>query len=336
MNELFETNDRVFLQWMKDQWGICFKQVRQEFDIQGSPARSLSRAVIETVSGRLFLLEKFPREKFIVRERVSRTIDHLNGQGLVQALGGQRTQQGEFLPFFKGNCFQISPFLDSTGLARPDWLGSAEIGKNMALFLIQMQSASRDLSGQISFTPFSIKSYILKLFADMRDHEPKMVDRYSPFSDFLGQNFMDVHDRLPQTFCHGDFHPLNVLWDQHRIRAVIDWEFAGLKPDCYDAANLLGCAGIEDPEGLAMPMVTTFLGKIRSAGIISPIGWQYFPEYILALRFAWLSEWLRKKDEQMLELEAAYMGVLIRHMEELRSIWDSLPPARERLAQCAN
>lgn len=307
---------------MKDQWGICFKQVRKEFDIQGSPERSLSRAVIETVSGELFLLEKFPREKFIARERVSRVIDHLNCQGLDQALGGQRTKKGEFLPFFKGDCFQISPFLDSTGLARPGWLGSAEIGKNMALFLIQMAGASRDLLGKITFSPFSIKAYILKLFADMRVHEPKMYDRYSPFLEFLGQNFMDAHDRLPQIFCHGDFHPLNVLWDQNRIRAVIDWEFTGLKPDCYDAANLLGCAGIENPEGLAMPMVTTFLGKIRFAGIISPIGWQYFPEYILALRFAWLSEWLRKKDGEMLELEAVFMGVLIRHMEELRSIWE--------------
>ncbi len=156
----------------------------------------------------------------------------------------------------------------------------------------------------------------------MKAHEPKMYDRYSPFLEFLEQEFMDAHHGLPQKFCHGDFHPLNVLWDQNRIRAVIDWEFTGLKPDCYDAANLVGCAGIENPEGLGMPMVTTFLRKIRKAGIISPIGWQYFPEYILALRFAWLSEWLRKKDREMLKLEAAYMGLLIQHMEELRSIWE--------------
>jgi homoserine kinase type II len=329
LNQLLEIDDRRFLQWLKEQWGICFKQVRQDFDLQGSPERSLSRAVIETVSGDLFLLEKFSSEKFIVRKRVSRTIDHLNRHGLDQALGGKRTRQGEFLPFFKGNCFQLSPFLDSTGLARPDWLGAAEIGNNMALFLIQMHRASRGLPDQLLLPSFSIKDYIFKLFAQMREHEPRMADRYSPFLDFLGTHFMGAHDRLPQIFCHGDFHPLNVLWDRYRIRAVIDWEFTGLKPDCYDAANLVGCAGIENPEGLGMPMVTTFLGKIRSAGIISPIGWQYFPEYVLALRFAWLSEWLRKKDSEMLALEAAFMGVLIRHMEELRSIWDCLPPPKK-------
>jgi homoserine kinase type II len=322
LNELFETYDPVFREWVNTQWGIEFKQVCQEFDIQGSPERSLSRAVIETVPGQLFLMEKFDREKFAVRERVCRTIDHLNCQGLVQALGGQRTITGEFLPFFKEACFQISPFLDSTGVARPDWLLSAEMGKNMGSFLIQMQGASKDLPAQIAFPGFSIKTYIIKLFADMSYHEPAMYDRYTPFLEFLEQDFMGAHDQLVQTFCHGDFHPLNVLWDENRIRAVIDWEFTGVKPDCYDAANLLGCAGIENPEGLGMPMVTTFLHQIKSAGIISPMGWRYFPEYILALRFAWLSEWLRKKDGEMLELEAVYMGVLIRHMEELRSIWE--------------
>ena len=59
MNELFETKDPLFLQWMKDQWGIEFKRVRQGFDIQGSPERSLSRAVMEDAAGGLFLLEKF-------------------------------------------------------------------------------------------------------------------------------------------------------------------------------------------------------------------------------------------------------------------------------------
>jgi len=319
--QLFETDDPGFLQWLQDQWGIIFKRVCREFDIQGSPERSLSRAVFEDVSGKLFLLEKFSREKFAVRERVSRTIGHLNDHGLTLALGSHKTKTGEFLPFFQGDCFQVSMFLDSTGLERPGWLASASMGKNMATFLIQMADASGDLLEQILFSSFSIKNYIVKLFADMKANDTKMYDLYAPFLGFLERDFMDAHDRLPQKFCHGDFHPLNVLWDQEKIMAVIDWEFTGMKPDCYDAANLVGCAGIEDPQGLAMPMVTTFLGRIKSASIISPAGWHYFPEYVLALRFAWLSEWLRKKDREMLELEAVYMGLLIQHMDDLRSIW---------------
>ncbi len=115
---------------------------------------------------------------------------------------------------------------------------------------------------------------------------------------------------------------MNVIWDHHRIKAVIDWEFLGFKPDIYDLANLVGCAGIENPEGFGMPMVITFLREIRAAKIISSQGWQYFPEYILALRFAWLSEWLRKKDQEMLEMEAAFMDILIKNIKDLRYIWE--------------
>lgn len=73
---------------------------------------------------------------------------------------------------------------------------------------------------------------------------------------------------LSYAFCHGDLHPLNVIWMHDKIHAVIDWEFAGFKPDIYDAANLVGCAGIENPEGLSMPMVTAFLQSIRKADMI--------------------------------------------------------------------
>jgi homoserine kinase type II len=322
LNTLFETNDPDFLEWIKAQWGIRFLKVHHGFDIQGSPERSLSRSVVETHDGKLFLLEKFSKEKFSVRNRVSLTIDHLNSHGLTLALGGKKTTGGDFLPFFKEDCFQITPFIDSTGLDRPGWLSSRDLGSNMAGFLIHMADASRTLLDQISFSPFSIKDYILELFLQMKAHDSAVYDLYAPFLAFLEKDFMDAHDGLPLKFCHGDFHPLNVLWDQNSIRAVIDWEFVGLKPDCYDAANLVGCAGIENPEGLGMPMVTTFIDRIRT-GIISPAGWRYFPEYILALRFAWLSEWLRKKDRQMLKLEADYMGILVQHMEELRDIWET-------------
>jgi len=322
LNELFEIANLDFLQWLKDNWEILFKRVRRDFDIQGSPERTLSRAVIEDRKGRLFLLEKFSKEKFFSRQKVAQTIAHLNTNGLIQALGGERTINKEFLPFFQENCFQVSPFLDSSGIERPEWLASSQIGKNMALFLIQMANASSSFPTEISLDHFSIKAYIYKLFTDMKKHNIVMYDRYSPFLGFLEQGFMDVHDRLPLKFSHGDFHPLNVIWDHHRIKAVIDWEFLGFKPDIYDSANLVGCAGIENPEGLAMPMVTTFLREIRAAKIISSEGWQYFPEYILAVRFAWLSEWLRKKDQEMLEMEAAFMDILIKNIKDLRYIWE--------------
>ncbi|RLB97452.1 MAG: aminoglycoside phosphotransferase [Deltaproteobacteria bacterium] len=317
----FDDKNKDFLQWLNRQWNIEFECVRRDINIQGSPERTLSRVVIQDKKGSLFLLEKFLKSKFKIRLDVARAIEYLNGNGLKEALLYHKNKDGEFLPFFKGFCFQLSPFLDSTGLNRPDYLLSSQMGKNFAEFLIRLSNASVNIDRKISFNPFSIKNYIYKLFNDMKVHEPLVYKQYRPFLFFLERQFMDVHDDLPVLFCHGDLHPLNVLWNHDQIKAVIDWEFAGIKPDIYDAANLVGCAGIENPEGLGMPMVVTFLKEIQRKNIFSEMGWRFFPEYVLALRFAWLSEWLRKEDSQMLEMEEAYMEILMDNMDILRQEW---------------
>ena len=43
---------------------------------------------------------------------------------------------------------------------------------------------------------------------------------------------------------------------------------------------------------------------------LSKFSLNYLTDFVLALRFAWLSEWLRKDDEEMLELELVYWEIL--------------------------
>ncbi|MCK5696340.1 MAG: aminoglycoside phosphotransferase family protein [Desulfobacula sp.] len=321
MQEFFEDKSEEFIQWLNRQWNIEFACVRRDIDIQGSPERTLSRVVLQDKEGTLFLLEKFSKNKFQVRQNVAKAIEYLNDNGLKLALFCQRSNYGEFLPFFKESCFQLSLFLDSTGIKRPDYLSSSKMRKSFALFLMDLSRASVNIESKVSFEFFSIKKYIYKLFNEMKIYDHLVYNKYLLFLTFLEKEFMKVHDKLPICFCHGDLHPLNVIWNHDQIKAVIDWEFAGMKPDIYDAANLVGCAGIENPDGLAMPMVTTFLKEILQENLFSEMGWRFFPEYILALRFAWLSEWLRKKDKQMLEMEEAYMGILVDNMDILKQEW---------------
>jgi homoserine kinase type II len=308
-----------FAAWVADQWEIHIKSVRRDVIIQGSPERSLSRGVIQDTQGNCFLVEKFDPAKYKVRRQVADTLYYLCNKGLDQALAPEKTKKGELLPSFGEDFFQITKFLNSTGVLRPQWLSSASMGEELAGFLVKMHGIPPE--GGVVYPPFSIKGYIYKLFEDMANHNIRRHSQYLPVLKFLEQGFMQAHDSLNLQFCHGDYHPLNIIWEGHKIKAVIDWEFTGIKPDCYDAANLVGCAGIEHPEGLAMPMVTRFISRIKASDLISPLGWKWFPEYILALRFAWLSEWLRKSDSQMLETEFRFMEILIQHMDELRDIW---------------
>lgn len=321
LQEFFSQKNKEFIQWLNYQWNIEYQCVRNDIDIQGSPERTLSRVVVQDKGGNLYLLEEFSKSKFKRRLNVAKAIEFLNKNGLKKALLYQKSNSGEFLPFYNDTCFQLSSFLISTEIKRPDYLESSEIGKNFAVFLIQQSKASINMETKIFFKPFSIKKYIYEIFSTMKIHDLDIYEKYLPFLKFLEKDFMENHDKLPISFVHGDLHPLNVIWDQNKIKAVIDWEFAGFKPDLYDAANLVGCAGIEDPEGLGMPMVMTFIETIKKQNIISQKGWSMFPEYVLALRFAWLSEWLRKKDYEMQELEACFLAILMDNMDVLRKTW---------------
>ncbi len=321
MQEFFNEQKQEFIHWLNSQWNIEFDCVRRDIDIQGSPERTLSRAVFQDKGGTLFLLEKFSKDKFHIRQNIARAIEYLTNHDLKLAISCRKSNHGEFLPFFKDAHFQVSLFINSTGIKRPDYLLSSKMGENCALFLICLANVSANIERNFFCPPFSIKKYIYKLFNEMKIYDNAVYNKFSPFLLFLEKEFMDIHDKLPISFCHGDLHPLNILWNNDQILAVIDWEFAGIKPEIYDAANFVGCAGIENPDGLGMPMVMSFLKKIHQKGLFSEMGWRFFPEYILALRFAWLSEWLRKKDKQMLEMEEAYMCILVDNMDVLRRAW---------------
>ncbi len=81
-------------------------------------------------------------------------------------------------------------------------------------------------------------------------------------SFFTGENSI--------SFCHGDLHPLNVIWGEKSIRAVIDWEFSGIKPEIYDLANMLGCLGMEDPANLFRPLCESASSWLERHGRLFP------------------------------------------------------------------
>ena len=77
MQEFFDRHHDQFIIWLNSHWRIEFDRVRQDIKIEGSPERTLSRAVIQDTKGDLFLLEKFSREKFTIREKVARAVQYL-------------------------------------------------------------------------------------------------------------------------------------------------------------------------------------------------------------------------------------------------------------------
>jgi homoserine kinase type II len=152
-------------------------------------------------------------------------------------------------------------------------------------------------------------------------HSPGLVEPVTPIIKHLEHSFFETHSTLPAALCHGDFHPLNILWKEDGIRGLIDWEFFGLKPEGYDAANMVGCLGMEGPGSLAGGMVLSFMETLRTADLLNPESLRTLPDLTLALRFAWLAEWLRKGDREMIGLELTYMHLLLDNLEKIKTLW---------------
>ena len=297
-------------------WAIDLSGFRPDLLLAGSPQRTAWRGVVESSAGHLFVLEKIPSRAFGRKRRIAATLQSLAEHGLNQVAVYLPDIDGDFLTLINEGSWhglwQICPYTPGVKLNRPDYAFDGWRGDAAAEFLIRLfricEGTEIDSAGE---PVFSIAHYGIDLFDTLTDRHPDLASLYRPFMDHLKTHFFPVHDQLPTRFCHGDFHPLNILWDVSGIRLVIDWEFCGIKPELYDLANLLGCLGIEDPGSLKGPFAARLIHQLKKAEIFSPASWRALPELMLAIRFSWLSEWLRNDDHVMIKMEADYMALLL-------------------------
>ena len=288
-------------------WQVDIDRLRPDLPLSGSPERSTWRCVMEASDGRLFVLEQIASREYSRKRRIAETLGQLVEAGFGQAIAYLPAADGDYLPLIEHALWQMAPFVHGVYLDRPAYTVEEWRGDAAADCLLRLKAAGPQLTCRPATEPFSIKIYIHRLFESLSTADPQIASRYRPFLELLEEHLFPVHDRLPVGFCHGDFHPLNVIWGERRIRAVIDWEFCGIKPEAFDLANLLGCLGIEDPASLEGPLARRLIERLREADAYDARSWQALPDLMLAIRFAWLGEWLRKKDRQMIRMEADYM-----------------------------
>jgi homoserine kinase type II len=304
------------------EWNLDIRNIRRDISIQGSPERCELRFVIECKNDRLYLIESIFDTDIDHKLEIISCLDFLSGKGLSKVNKYISTLGKGYIVSSDDRFWQLSLFVEGETLRRPEYAFEKWRGKILADFLIELKEKSEKIPFFTGRAPFSIKNYIYRLISQIKEHDPEVVSGIEPVILFLEKRFMKIHDVMPVSFCHGDFHPLNIIWSENSIKAVIDWEFLGIKPEIYDAANLVGCIGIEDPEALTGELAGDFLAALKESGFISGICWEYFAEFVIALRFAWLSEWLRHKDREMIELETTYMNMLCDNPETLYKAWE--------------
>jgi homoserine kinase type II len=295
-------------------WGLVFEGIHPEIPIQGSPERCLYRVVVDASGSRHFLEELdsrcLPRKKLIAQR-----IAHLAAKRLPVAapLAGL---DGNFTQCVGERNWQLTPFLEGIAPDPGNSWRDAWRGEALALFLRDLRQGGQDLAANEE--AFDLRGYVMKIAHDAKRLHPAVFARLAPIFSLIERRLAACLD-LPVAFCHGDPHPLNMIWGTNRILAAIDWEFCGPKCVLHDMALIVGCVGSEDEDALSGPFITAFLGTLRTCGLLDNTLEPHLPTWTLALRTAWLAEWLRRNDTEMIEFEFFYLRTLTRRFfgEEL-------------------
>lgn len=303
-------------------WGLAPGRPRTDIELPGSPQRCMERTPVEDATGRVWILEQLRPGQFDRRERIGHALSSLESKGLpVPAY--LPDLNGRFVAECEDSHFQLSPFIPGTPLPQPEFIEDNERGHNLGKFLAALHTASPTIRDFDTEPPFILEDYVNELMATLAPRRPEIHDALLPVLGPLAPLFEAWND-LPVTLCQGDFHPLNVIWRDQSIAAVIDWEFAGIRPALFDVANCLGCVGIEDPLALVRGLAPALLDTLREAGCLDIINFSLLPELILGMRFAWMSEWLRRHDAEMTDIEIQYMRLLANSIDTLLPAWQKI------------
>lgn len=302
-------------------WQVRLEKLHPHIPVQGSPERSAFRVVLEDKNDNFFVLEQVSVKSVERKKQIAATLDFLSKNNLGHIQPYLAGEKGKCVIQYKDHFWQMIPFVQGVPLDREKYMYEEWRGPALAAFLIALRRKSKNMHLDHSRHVFSLKDYIYKLIREINLYDKNINAEINDIACFLEQDFMPAYEKLPVAFCHGDYHPLNIIWSADDMKCVIDWEFSGCKREIYDAANLIGCIGVEDPRSLTGGLVKSFISGMADARLISKTSWKYLVEFIVALRFAWLSEWLRRKDAEMISLELDYMRLLIENKNRLQKAW---------------
>ncbi len=303
-----------------ERFGLELSRLRADLPLAGSPERCLERTGAEDVRGCLWVVERHDPATAARKEEIAAAAAFVAAR-LPEVRPWRTCAPGRTVAEHGNGAWQVSPFVPGTPLDRPAYAFEGWRGEALADLLVRFRAAAvgAPLSGAAG--DFSLAGFVRDLLGKLGERNRPLFERVYPAVLRLERHLFPKLGAIPAAFCHGDFHPLNVIWSPNGINALIDLEFCGCRTEAYDAAILVGCLGMEDPRCLTKDLVKTFIGRLRAAAGFSEAAWECFPDLVLALRFAWLSDWLRRDDREMIDLEAVYIGLLLENREVLGRAW---------------
>jgi homoserine kinase type II len=300
-----------------DFFNVKFNKVLPYIKLSGSPERCLFRICIEDLNKKKYILEKISINNKPRKQEIIDIIQKLKNKNILNVPNYIKSKNNEYIIDYNDSYFQLIEYIEGELLIQPDYLNDSIKGEKIAELLINIYKTNILVKKD-----FSIKNYIYKILESIKKTDNDYYISLLKIVNYLKLDFFENYDLIPKTFSHGDFHPLNIIWQKDKIKSLIDFEFFSNNLEMYDAANLIGCCGIENPYMLTKQGFSdSFIKTLKKETIYSNISYKYFIDLIIAIRFGWISEWFRKNDQEMKELELAFIDYLIQNKKKINDYY---------------
>ena len=293
-------------------WDIPFAGTGDHSLITGSPNRTESRFLFRDDKENFYIAEGYNLRKKSSQIRQNLLLEFFAENRLSAVYPFFRTLSGGHGETVNGLFWQIRPYIPAEKISRPSLGTRVDYGVLWGNFLLQMKEIIRrsDNLPSMPNAVFYMSDFLLELMKFAQQKMPFITGRLHEFERLLAP-FFKWERKAGSMLAHGDFHPGNILMEQGKIKAVIDWEFTGMKFPGYDMALLIGCLAMDHPDNLSSPVVRALQDTLYKNSFMPDEAWEHLSEMIAATRMGWLGEWLLLEDEGLVRQEMELISILL-------------------------
>ena len=300
-------------------WDMEFAGYCDGITVAGSREYADARRVVRVADGSRWIIDRFTADRKAGFDKSASALAHLADAGMQGVRPYAEGKYGRF--YHDGQTYwALLPYAEGLVTERPLYAAQEWRGKALAAWLADLSRHGAAVAGRVGEDRFSYGEFLFDLEKKLRSHDAGVYERVERAFRFCDAALAPKLEEMPQAFAHGDLHALNVIWGDARISAVIDWEFCGMRPQGYDAALMLGCIAMEDPALIGDACAVRMMHDLRKAGVYAPATFAAMPALIVASRLAWLSDWLHRGIDEMVEAECTLLNILLNNIPVLEEI----------------
>ena len=248
----------------------------------GIPTGSVnSNYLLETARGRhLLRIDEVKGELDVKRELDLLLFLRRQGFACPQPVADRK---GRYYRDFRGKCVSLYRWIDGRVL-RAEELEAAhleEVGRVLASLHHAGRAYKKGIENRFSY------ERITELYGTVRDRLPsyfkRIVRTLDDEIDYL-RHYLET--KLPRGIIHGDLFPDNLIFTDHKLAAVLDFEAAARGRFVFDLATAVNALCFVD-DGYDLKRFETLMAGYESLRPLSLAEWDAFPNELRlsALRF---------------------------------------------------